>query len=285
MNSVSAASLAAAFLLAGTVTAPAVLLRLHSRTRSSAEERVDLATLQQLELRARCAAGAARTRRFGKRAFDIAAAVFILVALAPLFVLAAMAIRLDSPGPVFYRQNRVGAGGRVFEIYKFRSMRDDAERDGPRWADPQDARVTRVGRILRKLRIDEIPQVVNVLRGEMSFVGPRPERPEFVTILGREIAYYRLRHLVKPGITGWAQVRCDCAPSVEGARRKLQYDLHYIGNFALWRDFLIVLLTIKVVLFGLKSESNGPSGSSHARVGERPSAASSLARGRAGSSA
>lgn len=190
---------------------------------------------------------------FGKRMFDLLAASALIIVLAPLIALVAVLIKLDSRGPVLYRQQRIGFGGRPFEILKFRSMVAEAEKNGPVWAAKNDCRVTRVGRIIRKLRIDEIPQAANVLRGEMSFVGPRPERPEFVKILEREIPNYHLRHAVRPGITGWAQVKYVYGASVDDARVKLQYDLYYIEHFSLLRDLLIMAMTVRVALFGIGS--------------------------------
>jgi exopolysaccharide biosynthesis polyprenyl glycosylphosphotransferase len=189
----------------------------------------------------------------GKRAIDVAASLAMIFLMAPLLLLTAIAIRLDSKGPILYRQKRVGTAGKIFEIYKFRSMRIDAEKNGPQWAKDKDSRVTRVGAVIRKIRLDEVPQVINVLRGEMSFVGPRPERPEFVSLLEREIPDYHRRHDVKPGITGWAQVRYVYAASVDDARVKLVYDLEYIRNMTLWRDLFIIALTIKVVMLGVGS--------------------------------
>jgi sugar transferase (PEP-CTERM system associated) len=189
-------------------------------------------------------------RRRTKRLIDVAIASAFLVFVAPLCALVALAIRLDSPGPVFYRQERVGLNGAIFKAWKFRSMRQDAERDGaPRWADSRDDRVTRVGRFIRKVRIDEIPQVLNVLAGEMSFIGPRPERPFFVEQLRLQIPYYDLRHRVPPGITGWAQVNYPYGATVEDARRKLAYDLYYLKRNDLVLDFVILLKTVHVVLF------------------------------------
>jgi len=161
-----------------------------------------------------------------------------------------VAIRIDSRGPIFYRQERVGQGGRTFQCIKFRSMRVDAERDGvPRWAQAGDARVTRVGRVIRQLRIDELPQLINVISGEMSLVGPRPERPAFVAQLRESIRFYDVRHSVKPGLSGWAQVRYSYGASVEDASRKLQFDLYYVKNHSLFLDLLILVETVRVVLF------------------------------------
>lgn len=169
----------------------------------------------------------------------------------PLIPFVALAIRLDSKGPVFYSQQRVGRGEKIFHCYKFRTMHQDAEADiGPTWADDNDPRITRVGRFLRFSRLDEIPQLWCVLKGDMAFVGPRPERPEFVEWLTQEIPYYGLRHLVRPGITGWAQIRYGYGNTVKGAKEKLQYDLFYIKNASIGLDVLILFQTIKIVLLG-----------------------------------
>jgi lipopolysaccharide/colanic/teichoic acid biosynthesis glycosyltransferase len=173
-----------------------------------------------------------------------------MVAL-PVLLLAALAILLESGLPVLFRQERVGQGGRPFRVLKLRTMRVDAEHDGiARWATRGDSRVTRVGRVLRKLRIDELPQLINVLNGEMSLVGPRPERPEFVAQLREEIRFYDLRHSIKPGLTGWAQIRYPYGASIDDARRKLQFDLFYVKNNSLVLDVLILAETVRVVLFG-----------------------------------
>jgi len=169
----------------------------------------------------------------------------------PIALLTAILIKLDSPGPVLYSQERVGKNGRAFRVYKFRSMRTDAERDGPVWASREgDARVTRVGRVIRKIRVDEIPQFWNILRGEMNFVGPRPERPHFVRQLAEEIPFYEQRHLIPPGLTGWAQIKYPYGASIEDARQKLQYDLYYIKNQSLVLDAVILFETVKTILFG-----------------------------------
>jgi sugar transferase (PEP-CTERM system associated) len=190
-------------------------------------------------------------RRSVKRTFDLLASAVLLVVAAPVMALTAIAISLESGGPVIFRQERAGRGGRPFVLLKFRSMRADAEADGkPRWATREDDRVTAVGRFIRKLRIDELPQLFNVLKGEMSLVGPRPERPGFVEDLAREIPFYQVRHTVKPGITGWAQVRCEYGASVEDAKRKLQFDLYYVKNHSLVLDLLIAFETVRVVLSG-----------------------------------
>jgi len=168
----------------------------------------------------------------------------------PLALLTAILIKLESSGPVFYRQERVGKGGRVFTLVKFRSMRTDAEVDGPVWASKTDSRTTRVGRIIRKIRVDEIPQFWNILHGDMNFVGPRPERPHFVSQLAQEIPYYHQRHLIAPGLTGWAQIKYPYGASIEDARQKLQYDLFYIKNQSLILDAIIMFETVKIILFG-----------------------------------
>jgi sugar transferase (PEP-CTERM system associated) len=186
-----------------------------------------------------------------KRTFDVAASGLLLLLTLPVMLITALLVWLESGGPIFYRQERVGENGRVFRVLKFRSMRQDAERDGvPQWAKKQDDRVTRVGRIIRLLRIDELPQVFNVFKGDMSFVGPRPERPFFVEDLTRKISYYPSRHTVKPGITGWAQIRYPYGATVEDAVQKLQYDLYYVKNHTLFLDLIILFQTAQVILFG-----------------------------------
>jgi sugar transferase (PEP-CTERM system associated) len=186
---------------------------------------------------------------FLKRAFDIVVSVSLLILTLPLLVVTACAIKLESRGPIFYQQQRVGLRGRCFTILKFRSMRSDAETDGPRWAVEQDPRVTRVGMIIRKLRIDELAQIFNVLRGDMSFVGPRPERPFFVAELTRAIPYYSERHWVRPGITGWAQVNYPYGASTEDAWIKLTYDLYYVKNRSIFLDCVILLQTARVIFW------------------------------------
>jgi sugar transferase (PEP-CTERM system associated) len=186
-----------------------------------------------------------------KRVFDIVCATILFALSSPLMLAAAVMIKLESAGPMLYRQERVGLNGRTFSIAKFRSMRTDAEKDGkPRWASANDDRVTRVGHIIRRLRIDELPQLINVLRGDMSLVGPRPERPFFVEQLTQEIPFYALRHSVKPGVTGWAQVRYPYGATVEDSQEKLQYDLYYVKNHSLFLDLLNMLETVAVVLTG-----------------------------------
>jgi exopolysaccharide biosynthesis polyprenyl glycosylphosphotransferase len=177
------------------------------------------------------------------------ALVGALVSL-PIALLTALLIKLESPGPALYRQERVGKNGRPFTIMKFRSMRLDAEKDGPVWAQTGDDRTTRVGRVIRKIRVDEIPQFWNILKGEMNFVGPRPERPHFVAQLAEEIPFYAQRHLIPPGLTGWAQIKYPYGSSIEDARQKLQYDLYYIKNQSLVLDAVILFETVKTILFG-----------------------------------
>jgi sugar transferase (PEP-CTERM system associated) len=192
-----------------------------------------------------------RVTRMVKRWIDVALSVAILAVGWPIFLLVSIAIRLDSRGPTFFRQDRVGEQGKSFTLYKFRTMKENAEQDtGPVWATINDVRITPVGRWLRKSRLDEFPQVINVLRGEMSFIGPRPERPHFVAQLQERIPYYAQRHTVKPGITGWAQVRYPYGATVDDAEEKLQYDLYYIKNMSFFLDMLILLLSMHVILFG-----------------------------------
>jgi len=185
-----------------------------------------------------------------KRGFDICVSLALLLLTLPLMLLTAVLIRIDSPGPVLYRQQRTGLHGTPFTLLKFRSMMIDAEKGGnPRWATQQDPRITRIGSFVRPMRIDELPQLINVLRGEMSMIGPRPERPHFVEQLGRIIPFYGERSYVKPGITGWAQVNYPYGASVEDARQKLSYDLYYVKNRSLLLDLFILLATIRVILF------------------------------------
>ena len=186
-----------------------------------------------------------------KRMLDLVVSAAMLVVALPIMVIAAICIFLESGAPIFYRQERVGQRGHVFPMYKLRSMRQDAEKDGkPRWATAKDDRTTSVGRVMRKLRIDELPQIINVFKGDMSFIGPRPERPYFVDTLVKEIPYYSLRHTIKPGITGWAQVCCPYGASIEETTEKLRYDLYYVKNHALFLDLVILLATIEVVFTG-----------------------------------
>jgi sugar transferase (PEP-CTERM system associated) len=194
--------------------------------------------------------------RQAKVAELLRSAVHWLVALVgaflslPLVLITAVLIKLDSKGPVFYKQERIGKNGRTFVLTKFRSMKVDAEQAGPVWASKGDSRTTRVGRIIRKIRVDEIPQFWNILKGEMSFVGPRPERPHFVAQLAQEIPFYEQRHLIAPGLTGWAQIKYPYGSSIDDARQKLQYDLFYIKNHGLFLDAIILFETIKIILFG-----------------------------------
>ncbi len=185
----------------------------------------------------------------GKRITGIFFSLIGLIFSLPITLVTVLAIKLESKGPIFFRQTRVGKDGRKFEVIKFRSMRTDAEKDGAKWASADDDRVTRVGRIIRKLRIDEIPQMWNVLKGDMNFVGPRPERPEFVKDLAKKIRYYDQRHCVQPGITGWAQINYPYGASIEDAKRKLEYDLYYIKHMSVLLDLYIILKTVKTILF------------------------------------
>jgi len=186
------------------------------------------------------------TRNIVHRIVALVGALFSL----PIAIVTAILIKLDSRGPILYKQERVGKNGGAFTVMKFRSMCADAEKAGPVWATEDDDRTTRVGKIIRKLRIDEIPQFWNILRGEMDFVGPRPERPHFVSQLAEEIPYYEQRHLIAPGLTGWAQIKYPYGASVEDARQKLQYDLYYIKNQSLMLDAIILFETVKIILFG-----------------------------------
>lgn len=190
------------------------------------------------------------TSLVAKRLCDLVISAIGLALLSPIFLIIASIIKLDSPGPVFYRQVRVGLRGRPYLIWKFRSMRQDAERQGPRWAQKNDPRIARVGRLLRKTRMDELPQLINVLKGEMSLVGPRPERPVFVQDLRVIIPYYDIRHTVRPGITGWAQVNFRYGASQEDSHIKLQYDLYYVKNLSLLLDLRVMIRTVRVILLG-----------------------------------
>jgi sugar transferase (PEP-CTERM system associated) len=185
-------------------------------------------------------------RRIMHRSVALLGAIFSL----PIVIVTAILIKIESRGPILYKQERVGKNGRVFTLMKFRSMRTDAEKDGPVWARTADERMTRVGRIIRKIRVDEIPQFWNILRGDMNFVGPRPERPHFIAQLAQEIDYYEQRHLIAPGLTGWAQIKYPYGASVEDARQKLQYDLYYIKNQSITLDATIMFETIKTILLG-----------------------------------
>jgi len=190
-------------------------------------------------------------RTFMKRVFDIVVAAILLVLTLPIMVVTALLILFEDGAPVIYRQQRVGARGATFTLLKFRSMRKNAEAGGKAsWASVNDSRITRIGRFLRRTRVDELPQLINVLRGEMSFVGPRPERPEFVAMLTEQIPFYAVRHSVKPGLTGWAQVRYSYGATIEQSVKKLEYDLYYVKNHTLFLDLVILLETVRVVLLG-----------------------------------
>ncbi|AZP12396.1 TIGR03013 family XrtA/PEP-CTERM system glycosyltransferase [Undibacterium parvum] len=191
------------------------------------------------------------SRKFSKQIFDLVVSAFLFVLTLPLMIFTASLIVLEDRGPIFYRQERVGKNGQTYSVLKFRSMGISAEQaNTPQWATSNDPRTTRVGSVIRKLRIDELPQIINVLKGEMSFVGPRPERPFFVEQLCKEVPFYNMRHSIKPGITGMAQVRYAYGASVEDALQKLQYDLYYVKNNSLFLDVLILLETVQVVLLG-----------------------------------
>ena len=190
-----------------------------------------------------------RLSSIAKRAFDIVASLLLLVVGLPLIGLFALLVKLESDGPAFFRQKRVGLYGQEFTLIKLRSMRSDAEAGGSKWAEKDDPRITRVGRFIRMVRIDELPQVWSVLKGEMSFVGPRPEVPAFVTMLDKELPYYAERHVVKPGITGWAQINYPYGASTEDARHKLEYDLYYAKNYTPFLDLLILIQTARVILW------------------------------------
>jgi sugar transferase (PEP-CTERM system associated) len=187
--------------------------------------------------------------RLLKRIFDLVVSALVLALMSPFLVLAMLAIRLEGPGPVLYRQTRVTRDGQLFQILKLRTMRVNAEAGGAVWARQNDDRITAVGRFLRRSRVDELPQLVNILKGEMSFVGPRPERPEFAAELARQIPLYNERHMVKAGLTGWAQINYPYGASVDDARSKLSYDLYYVKNFSILFDLVILLQTLRVVLW------------------------------------
>jgi sugar transferase (PEP-CTERM system associated) len=188
------------------------------------------------------------SQQFTRQVVSILAAAFGLLVFLPFFPFVVLAVKVSSKGPVFFRQKRVGMGGRVFEVIKFRTMRTDAEADGAKWATKNDPRVTKVGMFLRKTRIDEVPQLWNVLRGDMGFVGPRPERPEFVAWLSEELPFYYLRTLIRPGLTGWAQVRYGYGATLAETKEKLEYDLYYIKHMSLGLDLLIMFETVKTIL-------------------------------------
>ncbi|MDD5392659.1 MAG: sugar transferase [Thiothrix sp.] len=191
-----------------------------------------------------------KSRQWQKFAIDTIMAVSLLVLTLPFWALIALAIKLESPGPVFFRQRRTGLFNKEFDILKFRSMRQDAEKDGVRWASKNDSRITRVGAFLRKTRMDELPQLINVLRGEMSIIGPRPEREVFIHDLEKHVPFYRFRHMVKPGVTGLAQVKYTYGASIEDAMHKHRHDMYYIKHQSLWMDLKILLQTTRIVLTG-----------------------------------
>jgi sugar transferase (PEP-CTERM system associated) len=204
-------------------------------------------------------------QRFAKRILDVACSLTLMAFSAPLAFLVALAILVESRGPVLYRQKRVGLNGKQFTIWKFRSMATDAEAEGQaRWARDDDPRVTHVGRLLRRLRLDELPQIWNVLIGDMSFVGPRPERPEFVASLEKEIPYYSYRHTVTPGISGWAQIHYPYGNTIEDAIEKLKYDLYYVKNYSLVLDFIVLIQTLRVIIY--PSAATNPKAEVLARV-------------------
>ena len=192
----------------------------------------------------------ARLNELGRSVMNRTLALIGALLFLPIAIITAILIKLDSRGPVLYQQERVGKNGRTFTLMKFRSMRVDAEKDGPVWAKTDDERMTRLGRLIRKIRVDEIPQFWNILRGDMNFTGPRPERPHFVAQLAEEILYYEQRHLVAPGLTGWAQIKYPYGASIEDAKKKLEYDLYYIKNQNLVLDATIMFETIKTILSG-----------------------------------
>jgi exopolysaccharide biosynthesis polyprenyl glycosylphosphotransferase len=185
-----------------------------------------------------------------KRVSDILLSFFLFVITWPIILIFGVFHAVESPGPILYIQNRTGKAGEIFKIYKLRSMRIDSELNGAVWAQENDPRITKIGRFIRLTRIDELPQLWNILKGDMSFIGPRPERPEFSHSLAQQIPFYDLRHSIRPGLTGWAQVRYPYGASVEDAKEKLQYDLYYIKNYSLLLDLEILVKTVQVVLFG-----------------------------------
>ncbi|WP_084644044.1 exopolysaccharide biosynthesis polyprenyl glycosylphosphotransferase [Ferrimonas futtsuensis] len=192
-----------------------------------------------------------RKTQIAKRALDLAAALILGILSLPICILTAILIKLESKGPVFYKQNRTGLFNNEFEVIKFRSMTTDAEAQGAQWAQKNDSRVTKIGKFIRKTRIDELPQIINIIKGEMSIVGPRPEREVFIENLEKKIPYYRFRHAVKPGVTGLAQVSYPYGASVEDAEWKHKFDIHYIKHHSFLFDIKILLLTVKVVVFGM----------------------------------
>lgn len=213
-------------------------------------ERIPLSLVEESWLLEKIVWRESKISAFVKATTDRALAAILLLFILPISPIIALLIKLTSPGKIFYTQTRIGRGGKPFTLFKFRTMCEDAEREGPKWAAANDSRVTSIGRILRKFQLDELPQLWNILKGEMSFVGPRPERPEFVTELRTAIPFYDLRHLVRPGLTGWAQLNFRYGASIEDAREKLEYDLYYVKNRSLTLDIAIILKTLNVVLRG-----------------------------------
>jgi sugar transferase (PEP-CTERM system associated) len=225
------------------------------------EGHVELDTLPSWMIFASGFSAATRIQRSVKRAFDLIISGLFMVFTLPFLIPTAVAIFIEDFGPIFYRQDRVGLHGKVFKLLKFRSMHTSAEEDGiARWASANDPRVTLVGALIRRLRIDELPQIYNVLRGEMSFIGPRPERPDFVRQLSEEIPYYEYRYMVKPGISGWAQINYPYGSSVKDAKEKLKYDLFYIKNYSLILDFIVLIQTLRVIIWPAPARSVTPSG-------------------------
>ena len=210
--------------------------------------RIDISNLGDLPYAQLSARTLSKWSSIISRLFDICVSLGLLVATLPIMAIVAIIVRIDSPGSILYHQERVGLNNKAFTLLKFRSMRADAEASGPRWAQQKDPRVTRVGLFMRKTRIDELPQLLNILRGEMSFIGPRPERPHFVEQLAKVIPHYHERSRVKPGLTGWAQVNYPYGASVDDARAKLSYDLYYVKNRTILLDLLILLSTVRVIL-------------------------------------
>ena len=213
----------------------------------SITKKVPLEAIDEIWFLENLSRGEKRIEEILKRTFDIFFSAIGLLITAILFPFIALAIKINSSGPIFYSQKRVGKDGKVFTLYKFRTMRADAEKTGPQWALPNDPRITRVGKVLRAIYLDEFPQFYNIFKGDISFVGPRPERPEFVNELKKEIPYYEIRHLIKPGFTGWAQINYHYGASVEEAKEKLQYELYYIKNHSFFLDLGIILKTIRII--------------------------------------
>lgn len=228
------------------VAKPRVLLRTVRRSQALSDARINLDALPADGIRA--GTGGEQPDGAVSRAVDIVLSLAMLAVAIPVMVIVAVLIKLDSRGPAIYRQERLGLHGKPFTVLKFRSMRQDAEACGPKWASLRDPRVTRVGAFLRATRLDELPQLWNVLKGDMALIGPRPERPNFVESLASEIPHFRQRMMVKPGLTGWAQVNFRYGASVEDARTKLSYDLYYVKHRSFWMHVRIVLSTAKVVV-------------------------------------